>query len=402
MQNPHCTAPLSRNAACSGESPPPSARPSTVRISEPSASTARTRHESTVRPSTITVQAPHSPTRQHSLVPVSARSSRRMSSSVWFGATSTARRAPLTVTSMGTFAIMPAPPSPGARGPWPARAGQGPGAWRAGTRDRRAWSGRTGSRPRRSSRRPLPGPRPTMPGRPGRRSCPGGAAAVVRRSRTRPAWCPVPSTPQVTVTDARSWPRRRVRRWWALAIRSAGIGSSMAVTSSPRSRVVTPERTKRSSSGIRRVPSGPATTTTAPWTRSAGTVSAAGDALHTLPASVARLRICTEPTTAAASAKAGACRRTSGSAATSVMTVVAPITRLPPSPTRIPGASSGTRLTSTTRLGASEPSRSRITRSVPPARTRASGPRSASRATASASDAGRAYSKGCMRPTSSD
>ena len=60
-------------------------------------------------------------------------------------------------------------------------------------------------------------------------------------------------------------------------------------------------------------------------------MSAAGDALHTLPASVARLRICTEPTTAAASARAGACRRTSGSAATSVMTVVAPITRLPPS-----------------------------------------------------------------------
>ena len=72
MQKPHCTAPLSRNAAWSGESTPPSARPSTVRISEPSASTARTRQESTVRPSTITVQAPHSPTRQHSLAPVRA------------------------------------------------------------------------------------------------------------------------------------------------------------------------------------------------------------------------------------------------------------------------------------------------------------------------------------------
>ena len=75
---------------------------------------------------------------------------------------------------------------------------------------------------------------------------------------------PVPSTPQVTVTDARSWPRRRVRRWWALAMCSMGSGSSMAVTSSPRSRVVTPERTNRSSMGIRRIPSGPAATTTAP------------------------------------------------------------------------------------------------------------------------------------------
>ena len=34
-------------------------------------------------------------------------------------------------------------------------------------------------------------------------------------------------------------------------------------------------------------------------------MSAAGDALQTLPASVARLRIWTEPTTAAASASAG-------------------------------------------------------------------------------------------------
>ena len=119
-------------------------------------------------------------------------------------------------------------------------------------------------------------------------------------------------------------------------------------------------------------------------------MSAAGDALHTLPASVARLRIWTEPTTAAASASAGKCRRTSGSAATSVITVVAPITRRP-SRLADPGrAAPAIRLTSTTTAGASEPSRSRMTRSVPPARTRASGPRSASSATASASDAGRA------------
>ena len=58
-------------------------------------------------------------------------------------------------------------------------------------------------------------------------------------------------------------------------------------------------------------------------------MSAAGDALQMLPASVARFRIWTEPTTAAASASAGKCRRTSGSAATSVITVVAPMTTRP-------------------------------------------------------------------------
>ena len=40
-------------------------------------------------------------------------------------------------------------------------------------------------------------------------------------------------------------------------------------------------------------------------------MSAAGDALQMLPASVARFRIWTDPTTAAASARAGKWRRTS-------------------------------------------------------------------------------------------
>ena len=68
----------------------------------------------------------------------------------------------------------------------------------------------------------------------------------------------VPSawTAQASVTDARSWPRRRVRRTWTAPGGLAGRGSSMAVTSSPRASVVTPERTKNSSIGIRRVPSG--------------------------------------------------------------------------------------------------------------------------------------------------
>ena len=119
-------------------------------------------------------------------------------------------------------------------------------------------------------------------------------------------------------------------------------------------------------------------------------MSAAGDALTRLPASVARFRIWTEPTTAAASASAATSRRMTGWAAISVIVVVAPMTSPPSAPARIPGASSGTRFTSTTTDGAYDPSRSRMTRSVPPASTRAPLPCSTSRSTASASVAGRA------------
>ncbi len=90
MQKPHWAAPWSRKACCSGLRCPSVANPSTVRISDPSASAASIRQEFTVRPSTMTVQAPHSPTTQHSLVPVRPRSSRSTSSSVWWTATSRA------------------------------------------------------------------------------------------------------------------------------------------------------------------------------------------------------------------------------------------------------------------------------------------------------------------------
>jgi len=118
-------------------------------------------------------------------------------------------------------------------------------------------------------------------------------------------------------------------------------------------------------------------------------VSAAGEALQTLPARVARFRIWTDPTTAAASARAGKWRRTRSSATRSVITVVAPIVIRPES-SRIPGRSSAMRLTSITTDGRALPSRSRMTRSVPPARSRAAGPCASRRATASASVAGRA------------
>ena len=44
---------------------------------------------------------------------------------------------------------------------------------------------------------------------------------------------PVASIATASVTDARSWPRRRVRRWKADPTRPPGSGSSIAVTSSP-------------------------------------------------------------------------------------------------------------------------------------------------------------------------
>jgi hypothetical protein len=73
-----------------------------------------------------------------------------------------------------------------------------------------------------------------------------------------------------------------------------------------------PERTKNASSAIRRSPSGPDATTVAPWTSSAGAVSAAGEALQRFPASVARFRICTEPTTAAPRRPRGTARGSPG------------------------------------------------------------------------------------------
>ena len=47
VQKPHCSACCSRKARCSGFSSPSAARPSTVRISAPSAWTASSRHERT-------------------------------------------------------------------------------------------------------------------------------------------------------------------------------------------------------------------------------------------------------------------------------------------------------------------------------------------------------------------
>ena len=118
---------------------------------------------------------------------------------------------------------------------------------------------------------------------------------------------------------------------------------------------------------MRRGPAGPHATTSAPYASSGGAVSAAGEALQMLPARVARLRIWTEPTTAAASASAGKCGGRRASAAMSVMTVSAPIDSRP-SASVMAGRELGNPLgVDDQDLGRSVPSRRAMIRSVPPA-----------------------------------
>ena len=61
VQKPHCTAPASTNAACTGCSSSSSARPSTVTTAWPSACAASTRQAQTSVPSSRTEHEPHSP-----------------------------------------------------------------------------------------------------------------------------------------------------------------------------------------------------------------------------------------------------------------------------------------------------------------------------------------------------
>src|SRR5712691_145999 len=97
VQKPHWMAPCSTNAACTARSVSPSARPSTVRISRPSASTARWVQALTGAPSTSTVQAPHTWMSHERLAPLRPSCSRRTSRSRLCGMTSTATARPLTV-----------------------------------------------------------------------------------------------------------------------------------------------------------------------------------------------------------------------------------------------------------------------------------------------------------------
>src|SRR5689334_3587766 len=85
VQMPHWSAACSRNFCCSGCSFSPSARPSMVRSSWPSASTASIRQEQIRRSSTVMLQAPQSPDAQPSFEPVRPSGPRNASSMVSFG-----------------------------------------------------------------------------------------------------------------------------------------------------------------------------------------------------------------------------------------------------------------------------------------------------------------------------
>src|ERR1700687_1420192 len=92
---------VSQKASCTGDSSPgPGVTPSMVVMAEPSAWAANIRQERTATPSNSTVQAPRTPCSQPAWAPVSASWSRRQSSRVVRGSTSSSRTAPLTLSLM--------------------------------------------------------------------------------------------------------------------------------------------------------------------------------------------------------------------------------------------------------------------------------------------------------------
>src|SRR5450755_2804015 len=106
VQKPHCTASCATNAACTGCSASPVAKPSMVVIFRPPTSTASSMHEATGTRSSHTVQAEHEPRSQPIFVPVNPSASRSASTSVVDGSTETSRSSPL------TFKVIPAVPGP--------------------------------------------------------------------------------------------------------------------------------------------------------------------------------------------------------------------------------------------------------------------------------------------------
>jgi len=85
------------NAACTGCSVSPCARPSIVVTARGPSSTAGSMHDATGAPSSQTVQAEQAPRSQPILVPVRSSGPRSTSASVTRGSTFTARATPLTV-----------------------------------------------------------------------------------------------------------------------------------------------------------------------------------------------------------------------------------------------------------------------------------------------------------------
>src|SRR4030095_7013444 len=107
VQSPHCTAPVSMKACCTGCSLSPSATPSMVVISAPLASAARVTHELMGLPLSMIEQAPHSPVLQQSFVPLNSNVSRRKSNSDVDGSALALTDLPLIVVLMVRLIMLP-------------------------------------------------------------------------------------------------------------------------------------------------------------------------------------------------------------------------------------------------------------------------------------------------------
>jgi len=113
-QNPHCSAPQSAKARCTGSSPWAPASPSMVTISRSWASCASVMQERIASPRpgaprgrARTVQAPQSPLSQPCFEPMSPRSYRRASSKVRCAGTASAWSSPLTERRMRADDLTP-------------------------------------------------------------------------------------------------------------------------------------------------------------------------------------------------------------------------------------------------------------------------------------------------------
>ena len=152
------------------------------------------------------------------------------------------------------------------------------------------------------------------------------------------------------------------------------------MSSSSGLRLVLRGPTNRLVSGICRWPEELAIVTDASSAISVGPLSMDGTQVTRLPPSVPRLRVCTAPIECAASTRAGNMSRISGERIISVWVTKAPM-RSPASVRAIPLRSS-TREMSMTMPGPSAADFRSANRSVPPARTFAAAPCSASKASA--------------------
>ena len=159
VQMPHCKAACSMNFSCKGCRAPPSASPSTVLTSRPSASAPSTRQEQTRRPSSRTLQAPQSPVPQPSLAPVRPHLSRSESSRVSSGGQAKSTGSPLMrvlTIKLLIACLLSVPPSQRRfwRRAWQGR--QPPGFGIQWCRACRLWACRRRCKPRPARPAPLP------------------------------------------------------------------------------------------------------------------------------------------------------------------------------------------------------------------------------------------------------